>query len=89
MADDSGRRQHPGRLILAVEDDATFAEALVALAHELDFDCVVAGTAEEELALAGELRPNGILLDIGLPDRSGLSVLERLKRHPDTRHNPV
>lgn len=89
VADDRGRRQHPGRLILAVEDDATFAEALVSLAHELDFDCVVAGTAEEALALAGELRPNGILLDIGLPDVSGLSVLERLKRNPDTRHIPV
>ncbi len=89
VADDRGRRQHPGRLILAVEDDATFAEALVALAHELHFDCVVAGTAEEALALAGELRPNGILLDIGLPDVSGLSVLERLKRNPDTRHIPV
>lgn len=89
VADDRGRRRHPGRLILAVEDDATFAEALVALAHELDFDCVVAGTAEEALALAGELRPNGILLDIGLPDVSGLSVLERLKRNPDTRHIPV
>ncbi|MBH1877664.1 response regulator [Stenotrophomonas maltophilia] len=89
VADDRGRRQPPGRRILAVEDDATFAEALVALAHELDFDCVVAGTAEEALALAGELRPNGILLDIGLPDVSGLSVLERLKRNPDTRHIPV
>ncbi|WP_286071792.1 response regulator [Stenotrophomonas sp. 57] len=89
VADDRGRRQRAGRLILAVEDDATFAEALVSLAHELDFDCVVAGTAEEALALASELRPNGILLDIGLPDVSGLSVLERLKRNPETRHIPV
>ncbi|MBH1362846.1 response regulator [Stenotrophomonas maltophilia] len=89
VADDRGRRQRAGRLILAVEDDATFAEALVVLAHELDFDCVVATTAEEALSLAAELRPNGILLDIGLPDVSGLSVLERLKRNPDTRHIPV
>ncbi|WP_230111788.1 response regulator [Stenotrophomonas lactitubi] len=89
VADDRGRRQHAGRLILAVEDDAVFAEALVTLAHELDFDCVVATTAEEALALAADLRPNGILLDIGLPDVSGLTVLERLKRNPDTRHIPV
>jgi signal transduction histidine kinase/CheY-like chemotaxis protein len=89
VADDRGRRQRAGRLILAVEDDVTFAEALVALAHELDFDCVVAGTAEEALVLAADLRPNGILLDIGLPDVSGLSVLERLKRNPETRHIPV
>ncbi|PJO52062.1 histidine kinase [Stenotrophomonas lactitubi] len=89
VADDRGRRHHAGRLILAVEDDAVFAEALVTLAHELDFDCVVATTAEEALALAADLRPNGILLDIGLPDVSGLTVLERLKRNPDTRHIPV
>jgi len=89
VADDRSRRQRVGRLILAVEDDASFAEALVSLAHELDFDCVVATTAEEALTLASDLRPNGILLDIGLPDVSGLSVLERLKRNPETRHIPV
>ncbi|MFN4162028.1 MAG: response regulator, partial [Stenotrophomonas sp.] len=89
VADDRGRRSRAGRMILVVEDDATFAGALVSMAHELDFDCVVAGTAEEALGLATELRPNGILLDIGLPDVSGLSVLERLKRDPATRHIPV
>ncbi|WP_448142980.1 response regulator [Stenotrophomonas bentonitica] len=89
VVDDRGRRSRAGRMILVVEDDVTFAEALVGMAHELDFDCVVAQTAEEALALATELRPNGVLLDIGLPDVSGLSVLERLKRDPATRHIPV
>ncbi len=89
VADDRGRRSRAGRMILVVEDDVAFAGALVSMAHELDFDCVVAGTAEEALGLAAELRPNGILLDIGLPDVSGLSVLERLKRDPATRHIPV
>ena len=89
VADDRDQRRHPDRMILAIEDDAEFAQALVALAHELDFDCVVATTAEEGLALASELRPSGVLLDIGLPDVSGLSVLERLKRDPATRHVPV
>jgi CheY-like chemotaxis protein len=87
--DDRDHRTRPGRVILAVEDDVTFARALVELAHDMDFDCVVAGSAEEAIALASDLRPSGVLLDIGLPDVSGLSVLESLKRDPVTRHIPV
>jgi CheY-like chemotaxis protein len=83
------QRRHPGRLILAVEDDVRFAEVLKDLAAELQFDCVVAPSAAEALQLARELQPSGILLDVGLPDASGLSVLERLKRDPATRHVPV
>jgi CheY-like chemotaxis protein len=77
------------RLILAVEDDAAFGRALVAVARDMDFDCVLASTAQEALALARQRRPMGILLDVGLPDASGLSVLEQLKRDPQTRHIPV
>ncbi|PWK91999.1 response regulator receiver domain-containing protein [Fulvimonas soli] len=89
MPDDRETLTRPGRLILAVEDDTRFAAALTQLAHELDFDCLVAGTAEDALRLAREFLPSGILLDIALPDVSGLSVLERLKRDPLTRHIPV
>jgi CheY-like chemotaxis protein len=87
--DDRGGPRARSRLILVVEDDAAFARILFDLAHELDFDCAVAQTAEEGLALAEELQPSGILLDVGLPDASGLSVLERLKRNPLTRHIPI
>jgi signal transduction histidine kinase/DNA-binding response OmpR family regulator len=87
--DDRAAPKHPGRMILAVEDDLNFARLLVDLAHEQEFDCVIAPTAAEALRLAHELQPNGILLDVGLPDASGLSVLERLKNDPATRHIPV
>jgi signal transduction histidine kinase/CheY-like chemotaxis protein len=85
----SPSRRHPGRLVLAIEDDPAFARILVDLVQELDFDCVHAATAREGMTLARDLSPQGILLDVGLPDGSGLSVLERLKRDPATRHIPV
>jgi CheY-like chemotaxis protein len=85
-ADASLRR---GRTILIIEDDAAFANIVKELAHDLDLDCVAADNALDGLALARELQPKGILLDLGLPDRSGLAVLEQLKRDPLTRPIPV
>ena len=78
-----------GRTILIIEDDDTFAEIVKNLALELDLDCVISNNALEGLALARQLLPKGILLDLGLPDRSGLAVLEELKRDPLTRPIPV
>lgn len=89
VPDDRACRARPGRLVLVVEDEPAFAAAMVDIAHDLDFDCVVAASAAEAIALAGELAPCGILLDIGLPDGSGLGVLDQLKRNPATRHIPV
>ncbi len=80
----------PGaRSILIVEDDAAFARILFELAHELDFKALLADTGEQGLALAERYRPSAIVLDVGLPDRSGLSVLDALKHSPTTRHIPV
>jgi CheY-like chemotaxis protein len=76
-------------MLLAVEDDSRFADVLKRLVEEQGFDCKVAGTGEQALAMARELMPSGILLDVGLPDQSGLAVLERLKRDSRTRHIPV
>jgi signal transduction histidine kinase/DNA-binding response OmpR family regulator/CHASE3 domain sensor protein len=80
----------PGsRAILIVEDDLAFARILYDLSHELDFKALIAQTAEAGLALAERYRPNAIVLDVGLPDRSGLSVLDALKHNTTTRHIPV
>ena len=80
----------PGvRLILVVEDDATFAGILADVAREHGFQSLVASTAEEGVSLAIEHRPDAVLLDIGLPDNSGLTVLDRLKHDGRTRHIPV
>jgi len=89
IPDDRERLAQGTRLILVVEDDVRFAEILFELAHEHGFQCLIASSAEAALALAVQFLPSAVLLDIGLPDHSGLSVLDRLKHDGRTRHIPV
>jgi signal transduction histidine kinase/CheY-like chemotaxis protein/CHASE3 domain sensor protein len=77
------------RSLLVIEDDIAFAKVLFDLAHELEFQALVATSAEDGLALARHYLPSAIVLDVGLPDRSGLAVLDSLKRDARTRHVPV
>ena len=53
------------------------------------FQCVVTHSAGEGLSAALAFRPSAILLDMNLPDHSGLGVLDQLKRDARTRHIPV
>jgi signal transduction histidine kinase/DNA-binding response OmpR family regulator/CHASE3 domain sensor protein len=89
ISDDRYERSRGSRAILAIEDDAPFAEILRDLTHELDFDFLHATDAASGLALVRDMRPAAVLLDVGLPDRSGLTVLEWLKNDPLTRHIPI
>jgi signal transduction histidine kinase/CheY-like chemotaxis protein/CHASE3 domain sensor protein len=78
-----------GRVILLVEDDPAFAMILRDLVHEMGFQCVAAASANDGLVAAAQYLPSAILLDVNLPDHSGLGVLDRLKHDPRTRHIPV
>jgi signal transduction histidine kinase/DNA-binding response OmpR family regulator len=89
FADDRERPGAGARTVLVIEDDRAFAQILYDLAHDLDYRCLVALTAADGLELAARQAPDAILLDMRLPDRSGLSVLQQLKDSPGTRHIPV
>ncbi|PZQ65758.1 MAG: histidine kinase [Phenylobacterium zucineum] len=89
LADDRDVLTDARRVLLVIEDDPTFAAIVCELSRELGFQCLVAGTAEEALGLATQFKPHAIVLDVGLPDQSGLTVLDRLKRDDATRHIPI
>src|SRR6185437_8716625 len=89
VEDDSERLSPDARLILIVEDDPSFATILRDLAHEQGFQCVITHTAGDALTAVATYRPKAILLDMNLPDTSGLGVLDQLKRNPQMRHIPV
>ncbi|WP_338459485.1 response regulator [Pseudomonas sp. TE3-3-F2023] len=87
--DDRERAPFGNRCILVIEDEPNFARILFDLAHELGYSCLVAQGADEGFELAAQYIPDAILLDMRLPDHSGLTVLQRLKEQASTRHIPV
>jgi DNA-binding NarL/FixJ family response regulator len=70
--------------VLIVDDNARFRER-ARQRLEADGYEVVAEAADgaSALAAARRHRPGVVLLDVGLPDMSGLTVAERLSREPD------
>ncbi|MGE3508611.1 MAG: response regulator [Vicinamibacterales bacterium] len=87
--DASAAARNGSRLLLVVEDDRRFAAILADLAKELGFECEVAETATAGLTIAASRLPSAIVLDVNLPDHSGLGVLDQLKHDSRTRHIPV
>jgi CheY-like chemotaxis protein/signal transduction histidine kinase/CHASE3 domain sensor protein len=89
VEDDRDTLMPSQRVLLVVEDDAVFAGIVRDISREMGFQCLVTGTAEEALQLARTFKPHAVVLDVGLPDQSGLALLDRLKRDVETRHIPV
>lgn len=74
--------------ILIVEDIDEDLDILSTILKD-DFQLHIAKTAEDSLKIAMEQRPDLILLDIVLPDKTGFAVLEELKASCETADIPV
>ncbi|NIS81256.1 MAG: response regulator [Anaerolineales bacterium] len=73
--------------LLVVEDHAVVRLGLqMLLDNQPDVDIVgEALTGAQALQLADALRPDVVLMDLGLPDSSGIDISAEIKRrHPDT-----
>jgi DNA-binding NarL/FixJ family response regulator len=65
--------------VLIVDDDPSFRSAALGLLAARGYQVVgESGCGAEGLALASELRPDAVLLDVNLPDADGLTVAARL-----------
>jgi response regulator RpfG family c-di-GMP phosphodiesterase len=70
--------------VLVVDDDEPLRELLRTTLAFLDVDVDEGATAAEALAAIAARRPDVVVLDVGLPDRDGLSFCRELKDDPVT-----
>ncbi len=75
--------------ILVVDDEPSIRTIVRATLERAGYQVIEAADGASGLQKAGSQRPDLILLDIALPQLSGLEVCRRLKARPDTAAAPV
>lgn len=69
--------------VLIVDDDIGLCDSLAALLRVVEYDVVNVYCAEDALEAAWSEEFNAAILDVNLPDRGGLEVLEKLRENPE------
>jgi len=78
-----------GGTVLVVDRDPEIANLVETYLLKQGYDVVQAHNAEEALALAIEVHPRVITLDVMLGDGDGFDLLQKLKDTPETTNIPV
>ena len=78
----------PGYVLL-VEDDDDLAQVIIASFEEAETRVNHAPTRQRAIELCLMARPDLLILDLGLPDGDGYSMVEWLRQQPDLRSLPL
>jgi CheY-like chemotaxis protein/two-component sensor histidine kinase len=89
IREDHTHRDPEGKVLLIIDDDGKLTEILKEFARDHGFKSLVADNGRTGIYLAQVHQPDGIVLDLGLPDIHGYKVLEQIKSNPETRRIPV
>jgi two-component system KDP operon response regulator KdpE len=76
--------QATGARILVVDDEPAFVRAVETNLRKHDFRVERAATGEQAIEAYARVRPDLVLLDLGLPDLDGLQVIRSIRTHAST-----
>ena len=77
------------KTIIVVEDDADAAEMLAEMVRVSGYRVLKASGSSTAMALIAKELPSAVILDIMMPDISGLEVLRYMRREPILSKIPV
>ncbi len=75
---------HDAASVLLVEDDVATREAIATFLRGHGHDVIEAADAGSALLAWGAGRPDVVVLDLGLPDRDGITVIRRIRADATT-----
>ncbi len=79
----------PSAVLLNVDDHEPGRYARTRLLVRAGYDVLEAGTGKQALDLVAEARPSLVLLDVNLPDITGVEVCRKIKSDPETASTAV
>ena len=77
------------RTVLIADDESSIRLLVHATIESDDYTVVEASDGAQAWALAQELKPSLVLLDVQMPGQSGLEVLRSIKADPDLKATRV
>lgn len=78
-----------GPTVLVIDDNEGLVQLLDRYLTNHACRVLAAGSGQEGLALAKQVRPSAIVLDVMMPGMDGWQLLQRLRAHPQTASTPV
>ena len=73
--------------VLVVDDDTLIANSIEISLRQEGYEVFVAATGQDALTIIELNEPDLIVLDIGLPDISGIEVCRRLRQYSTERQS--
>jgi CheY-like chemotaxis protein len=75
--------------ILVIDDDPVITDLMASILRPEGYEVHTANCGKQGMALAAQLKPNIVFVDITMPDLDGYAVTERLKNDPATAKLPI
>jgi DNA-binding response OmpR family regulator len=81
--------KHNSYTIVAIDDTPSILTFLRISLEAQGYTFHAAATAASGLELCQQIKPDLVILDLGLPDRDGIDILPELKQDTTSKHPPV